>query len=113
MGTVGRYAKAYPVERFRQYQGWTENTANLRKIVKDGEDGEEIEVARELGADEYFILHENFFVTDGIFMDDNVIFDQVTDEWKAFCEQDLGFGVPDWITDDEEMSADEVVAAES
>jgi hypothetical protein len=113
MATVGRYAKAYAVDRFRQFGSWTENLANLRKVLKDGDDGEEIEVARDFGEEEFFLLHENLVVTDGIFMDENIIFDDVTPEWKAFCEQELGFAIPDWITNDEHLSADEVVASES
>jgi hypothetical protein len=34
---------------------------------------------------------ENFVVTDGIFIDEHIIFDKVTDEWKEFCKGTLMF----------------------
>jgi len=30
-------------------------------------------------------MQENYVVTDGIFKDENIIFDNVTPEWKDFC----------------------------
>jgi hypothetical protein len=30
-------------------------------------------------------------VTDGIFIDQHIIFDNVTDEWKEFCKNVLAF----------------------
>jgi hypothetical protein len=41
-------------------------------------------------------VQENFVVTDGIFLDENIIFDDVTPEWKTFCETTLDFSVPNY-----------------
>ena len=31
MATMGKYCKAYPITRFREYKGWTEKAENARK----------------------------------------------------------------------------------
>lgn len=93
MGTTERYCKAYPVQRLREFSGWNEKTENLRKVKKQ-EDGKEVETTRELTDEDYLYLHQNYTVTDGIFSDENVIFDAVTPEWKEFCQSTLNFEIP-------------------
>jgi hypothetical protein len=93
MPKTGKYCKAYPVENFREFNSWTENLENLRKERKEI-DGKEAEVRRTLRERDHFYLHENFTVTDGVFIDENIIFDNVTDEWIAFCKETLKFKVP-------------------
>jgi hypothetical protein len=93
MANMGRYCKAYPVSRLRQFPQWEENLSNLRKEKKEI-DGKEQEVARELTDDSYLYLQENFTVTDGIFIDENLIFDRVSPEWKEFCQTTLEFRIP-------------------
>lgn len=93
MSKMGRYCKAYPVERFRAFDGWTENLANIRKDKKIVE-GKEVEFQRTLGDNDHFYLQEDFTVTDDIFLDENVIFNNVTPEWVEFCKNTLKFEVP-------------------
>lgn len=93
MATIGKYCKGYPLELFRRFPNWTENLENARKIRKEI-DGELVEVARELTDSDYLYLQENFTVTDSIFLDENVIFDQVTAEWIQFCVDILGTKFP-------------------
>jgi hypothetical protein len=90
---MGKYCKAYLAQRFREYPGWKENKENVRKDKKEV-DGKEVEVERELTDDSILYLQENYIVTDGIFKDLNIIFDDVTDEWKEFCHSTLGFEIP-------------------
>ena len=80
MATMGKYCKAYPIERLRAFSGWTEKAENARK-EKIEEGGQEVEVTRELTDDTILYLQENYVVTDGIFKDENIIFDNVTPEW--------------------------------
>ena len=109
MADVGRYCKAYQVESFRKFPQWKENLENLRKETKY-EDGKEIEIIRnELTDDDVLYLQEDFVVTDGIFKNECVIFGDVTDEWKAFCTNELDFAIPDYVT---EMSEDEQPASD-
>jgi|SRR5205085_6074885 len=93
MPTMGRYCKAYHVERFRQYPGWTENLQNLR-VDKQVVNGKEVETQRTITDSDHFYLQENYVVTDGIFKDTNIIFDNVTPEWIDFCQDSLKFEIP-------------------
>lgn len=93
MAEMGKYCKAYLAKQFRAYSGWTENAANVRKEKKEI-NGKEVEVDRELTDDAILYLQENYVVTDGIFKDMNIIFDNVTDEWKDFCHGTLAFEIP-------------------
>jgi hypothetical protein len=90
---MGQYCKAYLAQQFRQFPGWTENAANVRKEKKE-EGGKEIEVDRQLDDESILYLQENYVVTDGIFIDENIIFDNVTDEWKNYCHTTLEFEIP-------------------
>ena len=90
MSDMGRYCKAYLAKKFREFPGWQENIQNLRKKT---ETGEEIE-SRELSDDDILYLQENYVITDGIYKNENIIFDRVDEEWKMFCEQVLEFKIP-------------------
>ena len=93
MAEMGKYCKAYLVKDLKGFPGWTMNTENARKDKKEV-DGKEVEVQRELDDDAILYLQESYIVTDGIFKDENVIFDNVTDDWKEFCHGKLGFEIP-------------------
>lgn len=96
MATMGRYCKAYPVARLREFSGWTENLQHLDPRGLDDEDRETAEPRHELRDDDYLFVQETYIVTDGIFLDEHVIFDAVTPEWRVFCEQTLQFEIPDY-----------------
>lgn len=93
MATTGKYCKAYPIKRLREFSQWTEQSENTRKEKKEI-DGAEVEGNRQLTEDDFLYLQANYVVTDGIFLDENIIFDNVTPEWKDFCDHVLGFEVP-------------------
>jgi hypothetical protein len=93
MAIMGKYCKAYSLKKLREFSQWTENTENVRKEKKEV-DGKEVEVERKLTDDDFLYLQENYVVTDGIFMDENIIFDNFTPEWKDFCENTLEFEIP-------------------
>jgi len=104
MEKMGRYCKAYPIQRLREFSGWNENVLNARKEVRQI-DGVETEAPRELGDDSFLYLQEDFTVTDGIFLEKNVIFDGVTPEWKEFCLSTLKFEVPAFAAASSEQAA--------
>jgi hypothetical protein len=91
---MGKYCKAYMLPRLRQFAGWSENSANARKEEKSLE-GKQVLVPRQLTDQDHLYLQENLTVTDGIFIDENVIFDEVTPEWEEFCKNELSFEAPD------------------
>ena len=90
MTTLGKYCRAYPLSQLRQFSGWTEKSENTRRIRQEV-DGEIVEGPRDLTDADYVYLQGNFTVTDGIFIDENVIFDAVTPEWVDFCRDVLGY----------------------
>lgn len=93
MPTMGKYCKAYPISRLREFSKWTERSENTRKD-KNEIDGVEVEVARQFAESDFLYLQENYVVTDGIFLDENIIFDDVTPDWKSFCRNVLAFEAP-------------------
>lgn len=97
MATMGKYCKAYSLKKLRQFSQWTGNVENTRKEKKES-DGKEVEVKREITDDDFLYLQENYVVTDGIFKDENIIFDNVTPEWKDFCQNTLEFEIPVYET---------------
>lgn len=93
MAIMGKYCKAYLLKQLRQFHQWTERIENIRKD-KTQVDGNEVDSDRELTDNYIFYLQESYIVTDGIFLDKNIIFDDVTPEWKTFCTNTLGFEIP-------------------
>lgn len=93
MRKMGAYCKAYTIQWFREFEGWDNDTPILRR-EKEKTNGKEEEVERELTDDDHLYLQENFTVTDGIFLDENVVFDKITPEWIDFCKNRLRFEIP-------------------
>jgi hypothetical protein len=93
MATIGKYCKAYLIKNFRQFDQWTENSENAR-VESQKIDGKDVEIKKVLTDDDFLYLQENYVVTDGIFQDEHIIFDNVTLEWKEFCHKNLGFEIP-------------------
>ena len=77
------------IPSLREFSGWQENSQNARK---------ENDSPRQLTEADFLYLQENFVVTDGIFIDENVIFDNVTPEWTDFCKNVLKFEIPDYAS---------------
>jgi hypothetical protein len=77
MPEMGRYLKAYAVERFREYPDWS-------RLAKEIEDRP------------YLYVQDDYTVTGGIFRDEEVVFSLVTSEWIAFCREVLRFEIPVW-----------------
>jgi hypothetical protein len=93
MATMGKYCKAYSLKKLRQFSQWTECVENSKKEKKQI-DGKEVEINRELTDEDFLYLQETYVVTDGIFQDGNIIFDNVTFEWQEFCRNTLLFDIP-------------------
>ena len=93
MSKMGRYCKAYPVRRLREFSGWKEDLQSAR-VEKSKVDEEELATPRQLTDDDHLYLQEDFTVTDGIFLEENIIYSEVTPEWKTFCIENLKFEIP-------------------
>jgi hypothetical protein len=94
MAVMAMYCKAYPLARLREYRGWTEHPGSLAvrqdATADTGDTGE----TAPSGEPDYVFLQENLTVTNGVFVDENVVFDAVTPEWETFCRTTLEFEVP-------------------
>lgn len=95
MPKMGKYCKAYPVKRLREFSGWKENTQNLRTVENPEGEGNG-PTPRTLTDDEHLYLQENFVVTDDIYLDEHIVFDDVTPEWINFCKETLKFEIPNY-----------------
>lgn len=90
--TMGMYCKAYLVADLRGYPKWSERAGATRAIASDGAAAG---APRTLTDDDIVYVQENYVVTDGVFKEEHVLFDAVDADWIAFCEQRLGFAVPE------------------
>ncbi len=91
---MGKYCKAYLAKDLRRYPGWREDVGALRPETVE-RDGEEVAVPRAALADEDVLyLQESYVVTDGVFLDEHVVFADVSDDWMRFCREELAFAVP-------------------
>ena len=74
------YCRAYSLGDLSRFPGWPSSAAK----VETGAAGEEI-----------LYLHHDFTVTRSIWHGEDVVFDEVSDDWKEFCSGTLEFKTPD------------------
>jgi len=87
---MGKYCKAYHLRDMRKFRKWTENAENARKEKREV-GGNEVEEARSLPDDSIVYLQENYVVTDDVYKEENILFDEVTPKWEKFCIKELNF----------------------
>jgi hypothetical protein len=76
-----KYCTAYHLADLRRYSQWSENKPNPESPDLPGTD--------------VVFLHQDYKVTKSMWAGEDVIFDNVTEQWKAFCNTELRFVVPD------------------
>ena len=86
MARMGSYCRAYYARDFTAFAGWSPDLAQLRPDA-----GEPREALKD---DDLLYLQESFAVTDGIFLDENVVFADAGPAWREFCTGTLGFAPP-------------------
>jgi hypothetical protein len=87
MPILSRYCKAYPLHEVAEWKEWQ----NKLKSRIDSQP-----VSGEMLSADYIFIQENYTVTAGIFLDENILLDDVTEEWKEFCTHTLGFNPPQY-----------------
>ena len=92
---MSNYCKAYYLEDLRKFEEWKENP-EVKVTEKKTVDGKETEVTKELEDKSIVYVHDSYVVTVGTYVNENVLFENVTPEWKSFCEKDLKFEIPEW-----------------
>jgi hypothetical protein len=91
---MGSYCRAYYARDFAAFPGWRPDVTQLRPAGA-GDDGREAEAPRvTLDDGDILYLQEDFGVTDGIFLDEGVVFTDAGPEWRAFCSGELAFAPP-------------------
>lgn len=75
------YCRAYYLRDLEPFAGWPSQTGA-------GGDGE-------ASRDEVVYLHQDFTVTASMWHGEDVLFDQVSTEWRAFCVETLDFAIPE------------------
>ena len=71
-----KYCTAYYLGDLRRYPGWTSETPDLKD-------------------DDVVFLHQDYTVTKSMWTGEDVIFNDVTEQWQEFCNNELRFVVPD------------------
>lgn len=84
-----KYCKAYHLSELREYSGWSESRINWKEKKSDKR------ISEDFSGDDIVFIHQDFTVTQSMWHDENVIFNQVSADWKSFCQDRLGFKVPD------------------
>lgn len=75
-----KYCKAYPLHELRQYQAWQEKLAENGAILSN---------------DTIVYLWDDFTVVESPILNQENLFENVTPEWKEFCEKTLKFAIPE------------------
>jgi hypothetical protein len=83
---MGSYCRAFYARDLAAFAGWRPDLSQLRA---GGEGGRGT-----LGDDSVVYLQEDFRVTDGVYLDENVLFADAGPEWREFCAGTLGFAPP-------------------
>jgi hypothetical protein len=108
MAKLGCYCKAYGADDLRRFPGWEEKAPPLTVMVdpeppaESSANGDSPDSKAQKEEYSYYYLQENYIVTAGIYLDENVAFDSITEEWKDFCKNQLNFEIPDYAVDDPE-----------
>lgn len=87
MNRLGKYCKAYTIDDLRKFSGWNESA---REEQAHGANNGETS-AGETDLSNILFVQENYTVTAGIFLDENVVLDTPTPEWIEFCRDTLKF----------------------
>jgi hypothetical protein len=89
------YCKAYYLRDLRRFPGWSESRINWKS--KENNVGDAKGEGEQFSDESIVFLHQDFTVTQSMWHNENVLFNNVTPEWEQFCASELGFRVPDDI----------------
>src|SRR5215831_2327909 len=87
-----KYCKAYYLRDLRKYSNWSESRINWKE--KKNEKGTNDPNDVEFTDDKIVFIHQDFTVTESMWQNENVIYNQVDEAWQGFCSSALGFKVP-------------------
>jgi len=87
-----KYCRAYHLGDLRKFPGWSESRINWKqqKNVGPGQP----DTTEHLTDTKVVFIHQDLTVTESMWHDENVIFNQTFSEWNEFCRDVLNFKVP-------------------
>ncbi len=88
-----KYCMAYHLGDLRRYSQWTEPKLEAGDASKAA--GDQNGQPESLSDEDVVFLHQDYTVTKSIWSGEDVIFADVTEQWKNFCNNELRFAVPD------------------
>lgn len=86
-----KYCKAYHLGDLRKYPLWHENHSTSKSSSNGANNGDGGE---HFGDDKVVFIHQDFTVTESVWYNENVIFNNVDSDWEEFCSSSLHFAVP-------------------
>ena len=89
--TQRKYCKAYYLGEIRKYPAWNEVRINWKKIKDKNND----EDGGPFTDEKIVFVHQDYTVTESVWHNENVIFNESDPEWEEFCTTSLRFKVPD------------------
>lgn len=90
------YCKAYHLGDLRKFPDWSEATPGTEGVGGTGSEGAAEDSEGDALTDASIVyVHQDFTVTRSMWHAEDVVFDDVTAEWRAFCEGDLEFAIPE------------------
>jgi hypothetical protein len=81
------YSKAYYLKDLRKFPGWKE--------LERPETGALTEESIVYVLDDYTVIINDEHLVKDDYVDEDFLFNDVTPEWKEFCEKELQFAIPD------------------
>jgi hypothetical protein len=82
------YCKAYYLDALRRFDAWNEGDAATPEQDDEEDSGP-------LTDESIVYVHQDFTVTRSMWHGEDVVFDEVTPDWRVFCERELEFEIPD------------------
>ena len=83
-----KYCKAFPIQKFRAFDQLSEKIPVTEVVTAENGD-----TAADPG-ETFLYLHDTYVVTDGIFSNEKIVFDEVNPDWVEFCKNELKFEPP-------------------
>lgn len=95
-----KYCKAYHLGDLRKFPRWTEGRINWKEKKEPERDKAKAKDGNGNGDgpfldDKVVFIHQDFTVTESMWHNENVLFNEVDPDWKEFCAGSLQFKVPD------------------
>ena len=90
------YCRSYHLSELRSFEGWAEATPSKTAGTAGGDSPVGSDVWP-LYDESIVYLHQDLTVTRSMWQGEGVLFDEVTSEWREFCENTLGFCIPEHL----------------